>query len=233
MSNKNLQHMINFEKNNKSKIFRKLSDFHIFTENNTPHVIRGLVLCHGHQHGLDLFSNYPEVTNWYMIDIRKETYPDYVCDGGSKHDMSYFPNKYFDRIIDAFCPMVKNKSTLQYGNILDNVRRILKDNGYYYSTTLPHLFFWFLSKDQLNKIKNKIEKMLEYEIKDDSNLFDLLVGNVAVGIANNKKFYEYIDELQNKYSKIIVKKHKFSVAMKQYIKGTYGVSPSLILKKNM
>jgi hypothetical protein len=91
------------EKYNKN-IIRPLSSFKSasdFFQSNKKNARIGLVLCHGHNHSIEIFKKIKFINYWYMIDKNINTWPDYICDVTNKSDLEYFPNNFFDCIMTS------------------------------------------------------------------------------------------------------------------------------------
>ena len=69
------------------------------------HYRRGLALCHGHNHSIAKFRDFPNVNYWYLVDAYDKVAPDYVCDMTDIDGMSYLPDDYFDTVVWMACAM--------------------------------------------------------------------------------------------------------------------------------
>lgn len=154
----------NFENSYYKKYIKyPLSDF---LENNKNKKI-GLAIGHGNIHDKKMLTNVKNIDAWYLLDINENVYPDFVCDITNKQLTNYFPNNTFDCILFAYIPI----STIydKYFNILNDLRRVIRNNGYIITTEFPVLHFWFLSDKQLIRLSNKIRRYIksfdDYRIK--------------------------------------------------------------------
>jgi hypothetical protein len=214
------------EKNIKRKILRPLSAYDSFFKDmgdENDKIYKGLIIGQGHNHNLDILSKMPKNIYWYMIDIDKNTYPDYICDASNIKDMSYFPDNYFDYILTAYCPVI-GKTGIQYIKILKNLRRLIKYTGTIYLTELPDLFFWLINDDEYKLLKNKLINMIDR--KDLSQFLDniginnindcdfddiaeILVGNHEFGNKNNIK--DRIRQISIDHTKKIMNELNFEI----------------------
>ncbi|AAV50291.1 hypothetical protein [Acanthamoeba castellanii mimivirus] len=139
-----------------------------------PDIKTGLALCHGHNHSIEKFKKIKFINYWYLIDGDAYSFPDYICDLTDIKQLEYFPDDFFDCIMSIYCRVVDTDDNLQYFNILDNVKRILKHDGFFISTELERLFFRFMNDDELIRMNNQLIKLTdEDEIKKYINNFNV------------------------------------------------------------
>ena len=120
----------------------------------------------------------------------------------------------------------------------------MKTDGYLYTTGLPKLFFWFLSSGEIQKIKQKMEKILNQKIKDkDDKWYGLFMSSYYVrerliGEPHDKieeaiqKWRKYMTEIRDRYTESIVKKYNFTTVMSKYMRTRIKDEICLMLKKN-
>ena len=128
----------------------------------------GLVICHGHNHSIEIFRKIKFINHWYLVDANWFAYPDYICDAVDKKAMEYFPDKFFDCVLIVYCPQ-KFEKKLQYFAILDNVKPKIRSDGFIISTELPHLFFWYADDHDLTILTDQLIKFIR---ENDSNKHD-------------------------------------------------------------
>ena len=165
----------------------------------------GLAIGHGNIHDQQILSNIKDIDAWYLMDINKYTYPDYICDVTNNKDLNYFPNNTFDCILFAHIPvgLIHNK----YFATLNNLRRILKIGGNIITTEFPLLFFWLLSNKQLVTLSNKIRKCIKSHKYHRFNLAKFL-----------RTFdYEQVDGLKMNIQKYLILKCFCDVYHKRFI----------------
>lgn len=155
------KYLVEFEKNSpySKNIFRPLSIFKYYINNiNSPHSNKkiGLVLCHGHNHGIETIKNIRYINYWYFIDADSYSYPDYVCDITDVSALKYFPDDFFDCIVTAYCPI--GHLIDKYFILLNNLKRTLKKKSFFFSTEFEQLYFWFLDESIVIKITNYLTK---------------------------------------------------------------------------
>ena len=109
------------DKKFKKKILKPLSEFEHYIEEqhasfpkNNKKYRKGLVLCHGHKHSNEIISKIKFIEHWYMVDIDKNTHPDYIADAANSEDMSYFPDNFFDSILTEYCTVIDHEDNLIY-----------------------------------------------------------------------------------------------------------------------
>ena len=82
----------------------------------------GLILGHGHNYSNDIYTKLRFVNYWYMIDIDKTAFPDYICDLTDPKQLEYFSDNIFDYIYDS-------GFTEEKFMVYDYCKRLLKPNG--------------------------------------------------------------------------------------------------------
>ena len=117
--------------------------------------------------------------------------------------MEYFPDDFFDCIMSIYCRIISscaqegdNDDKLQYFNILDNVKRTLKNDGFFISTELERLFFRFMNDDELIMMNNQLIKLAdEDEIEEYMNNFDVKLhfGEDTENITEKQKTFIYLN----------------------------------------
>ena len=146
-------------------IFHNTSDYY----ENHLFVKRGLAICHGHNHSLETLRKIKFINYWYFIDILPDTYPDYIADAADIESMKYFPDDYFYTIVTEYCPVVRPRTGLnepQFIDILKNLHRILREDGYLFLTGFPFLIFWLIAPAGFDGIKKHINASLDQKTID-------------------------------------------------------------------
>ena len=178
----------------------------------------GLIMCHGHNHPVDIYTRLKFVNYWYMIDISDLSFPDYICDIDNNKQLEYFPDAIFDYILFANCPLYDNNFNLGIKKI-DNSRRLLKDNGYMIITNFQ--FNYFLDEPTLDKINknliannsNIVDCLNNYDRENSYGVLDILTKNNGIYWILSNACYpldsEIIKQTRKKYSKKILKKYGY------------------------
>lgn len=214
-------------------MFHNTSDdyeFHKFTK-------RGLAICHGHNHSMKTLKKIKFINYWYFIDMRPDTFPDYIADVADSESMKYFPDNYFYCILSEYCPVTNINETfdkLQFIDILKNVHRILNNDGYLLLTELPGLFFHFITNQQYNEIIDKVYEILGKDIiiriieqsvddartlpeelrKDylkDIDIFNQILMGAYTGGPNSSEVNTYIKKISMKYTTNVLKKCGYKI----------------------
>lgn len=118
-------------------------------QSNKGKGLKCLALCHGHNHSTEVLCKIKGRCYWYMVDIDKDSYPDYVCDVADKQGMSYFPDDYFDVVLLAYYPMGIGDNHFNLSDILQNINKIVK-NGRVYLYGIPHTYYLFIMMTNIN-----------------------------------------------------------------------------------
>lgn len=200
-----LTDILTFEANNKSKFLRPFSVYHKATSNkdgsDNIRKLRCLALCHGHNHSNIILSTINGNCFWYMVNINKNSYPDYVCDISDGIDMSIFPNKYFDIIINLGFPLGDKDNKYKYPNILINIRRIIKPQGKIFLVELPHLFYYLLDNDEYLNLIDLVDEIID-PVEFNKIKLELIRKFPEKNYTDNKVYSEIIFGINIKYEEI-------------------------------
>jgi len=172
---------------------RSIKDYEKWIElderiHGVTHYRRGLALCHGHNHSIAKFRDFPDINYWYLVDDYDKVAPDYVCDMTDIDGMSYLPDDYFDTVVWMACTMPNREG---FDRFLTILHRITRKNGMAYLTENYNLFYLLLGKEELARLHAEIKNLLgqknidrykdtwEEEEEKEDIYSHIIVGNYA------------------------------------------------------
>lgn len=126
-----------------------------------PGTTFGIAFGHGHVHRCDFMHQFPEVSNWYLVDADETTFPDFVCHVADQ-GMSYLPDSTWDTVVSVFCPIYESQP--EFNAFLSNAKRILKPDGcLYLPNPIEFRFLAMFTKEGRSIIESDIFFFLGWE----------------------------------------------------------------------
>lgn len=179
--------------------------------------MKGLLLCHGHNHSTQVYSLFPIVKFWYLIDGQKDTYPDYVADVTDEDDMAYFKDNTFDYIVAAYCPI--HSDSVTFSRTLNIMRRIGKPDVTICFPSLYSFFYDLATKSQVRQINKQIDTIIGksnvenfrriWNSEEMMEVGDGIYHQIVVGNYNSEGLYrgDEIDALMDKEGRAFMNRY--------------------------
>lgn len=184
----------------------------------------GLALGHGDIYNHDVLLNVEQIDIWYTLDIDSKAYPDYICDITNIKSTNYLPDNTFDCILSAHIPVGILRK--KYFRALNNLKRVLKQDGQLVTTEFPDLYFWFLSSKQMKTLTDKLVRNIK-NTGNQNKFFDYLKTfdyKLIKGLPMDKKMFSLYNCFCHEYNSMFIKKIEYDYTRQLFRKNGFVVA---------